>query len=106
MKNSCVEILHFLSVEIRVLRRNRQARGMVGGQVTTTANEGIQTDSTTLTSLISVDPPRGTRDFPPEDMRLRSWLFQHFREVQSLQPYSLVALVCALFCESTLFVCE
>ena len=25
--------------------------------------------------------PRGTRDFYPEDMRLRSWLFAHFREV-------------------------
>lgn len=75
---------NFHQNEIRVLRRNRQARGMVGGQVTTTANEGIQTDSTTLTSLISVDPPRGTRDFPPEDMRLRSWLFQHFREVSRL----------------------
>ena len=26
-------------------------------------------------------PPRGTRDFFPEDMRLRSWLFGHWREV-------------------------
>ncbi len=25
--------------------------------------------------------PRGTRDFYPEDVRLRSWLFGHFREV-------------------------
>jgi histidyl-tRNA synthetase len=25
--------------------------------------------------------PRGTRDFYPEDMRLRSWLFDHFRAV-------------------------
>lgn len=33
--------------------------------------------------LIDVNPPRGTRDFPPEDMRLRNWLFQHFREVKS-----------------------
>ncbi|WJZ93084.1 hypothetical protein VitviT2T_012046 [Vitis vinifera] len=30
---------------------------------------------------IDVNPPRGTRDFPPEDMRLRNWLFNHFREV-------------------------
>ena len=28
-----------------------------------------------------LQPPRGTRDFYPEDMRLRSWLFGHFREV-------------------------
>ncbi|MCP4869869.1 MAG: histidine--tRNA ligase [Proteobacteria bacterium] len=26
-------------------------------------------------------PPRGTRDFFPDDMRLRTWLFGHFREV-------------------------
>jgi histidyl-tRNA synthetase len=25
--------------------------------------------------------PRGTRDFYPDDMRLRSWLFDHFRDV-------------------------
>ncbi|KAK4362007.1 hypothetical protein RND71_017248 [Anisodus tanguticus] len=30
---------------------------------------------------IDVNPPKGTRDFPPEDMRLRNWLFHHFREV-------------------------
>ncbi|PPD96820.1 hypothetical protein GOBAR_DD06160 [Gossypium barbadense] len=30
---------------------------------------------------IDVNPPKGTRDFPPEDMRLRTWLFNHFREV-------------------------
>ncbi|HVP30101.1 MAG TPA: histidine--tRNA ligase [Myxococcota bacterium] len=30
---------------------------------------------------IDLQPPRGTRDFYPEDMRVRSWLFDHFREV-------------------------
>jgi histidyl-tRNA synthetase len=29
-------------------------------------------------------PPRGTRDFPPEEMRLRNWLFGHFHEVARL----------------------
>jgi histidyl-tRNA synthetase len=29
----------------------------------------------------AIQPPRGTRDFYPEDLRLRSWLFGHFREV-------------------------
>ncbi|XAR65792.1 Histidine--tRNA ligase [Bertholletia excelsa] len=33
-------------------------------------------------SKIEVNPPKGTRDFPPEEMRLRSWLFQNFREVE------------------------
>lgn len=33
---------------------------------------------------IDVNPPKGTRDFPPEEMRLRSWLFHNFREVSRL----------------------
>eukprot|EP00271_Cylindrocystis_brebissonii_P009009 TRINITY_DN23590_c0_g1_i1.p1 TRINITY_DN23590_c0_g1~~TRINITY_DN23590_c0_g1_i1.p1 ORF type:complete len:576 (+),score=107.73 TRINITY_DN23590_c0_g1_i1:50-1777(+) len=34
--------------------------------------------------MIDLNPPRGTRDFAPEDMRLRSWLFANFREVSRL----------------------
>lgn len=30
---------------------------------------------------IDVNPPKGTRDFPPEEMRLRNWLFHNFKEV-------------------------
>ncbi len=33
---------------------------------------------------MDLSPPRGTRDFFPEDMRLRHWLFGHFREVARL----------------------
>ena len=29
---------------------------------------------------MNLSPPRGTRDFFPEDMRLRTWLFDHFRD--------------------------
>lgn len=29
---------------------------------------------------IEIEPVMGTRDFYPEDMRLRSWLFNQFRE--------------------------
>ena len=28
-----------------------------------------------------LQPPRGTRDFYPEDVRTREWLFGHFREI-------------------------
>jgi len=28
-----------------------------------------------------LQPPRGTRDFYPDDLRVRQWLFAHFREV-------------------------
>ena len=30
---------------------------------------------------MNLSPPRGTRDFYPDDYRLRNWLFTHFREV-------------------------
>jgi len=30
---------------------------------------------------VGTKPPKGTRDFYPEDMRLREWLFGHFRAV-------------------------
>lgn len=32
-------------------------------------------------SRIELQPPRGTRDFYPDELRLRSWLFGHFRDV-------------------------
>lgn len=32
-------------------------------------------------SKLELQPPRGTRDFYPEDLRRRAWLFDHFREV-------------------------
>ena len=31
--------------------------------------------------MTSLQPPRGTRDFYPEDLRRRDWLFGHFRAV-------------------------
>ncbi|KAF2312181.1 hypothetical protein GH714_028394 [Hevea brasiliensis] len=36
---------------------------------------------------IDVNPPKGTRDFPPEEMRLRNWLFNNFREVSRLYGF-------------------
>ncbi|GFH23674.1 AA_TRNA_LIGASE_II domain-containing protein [Haematococcus lacustris] len=34
--------------------------------------------------MIDTQPPRGTRDFYPEDHRLRSWLFGEFSAVSNL----------------------
>lgn len=33
---------------------------------------------------MELSPPRGTRDFFPDEMRLRNWLFSHFRETARL----------------------
>ena len=30
---------------------------------------------------MDLNPVRGTRDFFPEDLRLRNWLFEQFRQV-------------------------
>ncbi|XP_047327788.1 histidine--tRNA ligase, chloroplastic/mitochondrial [Impatiens glandulifera] len=55
-----------------------------------TSNSGARSGSRSSPPVIDavekidVNPPKGTRDFPPEEMRLRSWLFQNFREVSQL----------------------
>jgi histidyl-tRNA synthetase len=35
----------------------------------------------------ALQAPRGTRDFYPDDMRLRAWLFAHFRDVARLRGF-------------------
>jgi len=37
---------------------------------------------------LDVNPPKGTRDFYPEDMRLRNWLFEEWREVAKTFGFS------------------
>ena len=37
---------------------------------------------------MNLTPPRGTRDFFPDEMRLRNWLFGHFREVSRLFAFA------------------
>lgn len=36
---------------------------------------------------MDLNPPRGTRDFYPEDMALRNWLFGKWREVATLHGF-------------------
>ncbi|XP_066392279.1 histidine--tRNA ligase, chloroplastic/mitochondrial-like [Miscanthus floridulus] len=38
-------------------------------------------------AVVDVNPPRGSRDFPPGDMRLRTWLFDQFREVSRIMAF-------------------
>ncbi|KAI5663697.1 hypothetical protein M9H77_23020 [Catharanthus roseus] len=52
-----------------------------GGRSGSLASPPVQPD---FGEKIDVNPPKGTRDFPPEDMRLRNWLFQNFKEVSQL----------------------
>ena len=38
-------------------------------------------DSSQQQGKLDLQPPRGTRDFYPEEMRVRNWLFGHWRQV-------------------------
>ena len=37
---------------------------------------------------LDTNPPKGTRDFYPEDMRLRTWLFDQWRQVAKIYAFS------------------
>lgn len=37
---------------------------------------------------LDTNPPKGTRDFYPEDMRQRTWIFQHWRDVAKTYGFS------------------
>jgi histidyl-tRNA synthetase len=37
---------------------------------------------------LDTNPPKGTRDFYPEDMRLRTWLFDQWRQVAKTYAFS------------------
>lgn len=65
----------------RLVRRISTKRCAVEERSAAAAGPPAATEERTL---IDVNPPRGTRDFPPEEMRLRTWLFSHFREVSRL----------------------
>ena len=42
----------------------------------------------TTQEALDLSPPRGTRDFYPEDMRLQQWLFTHWRDVSRAYGFS------------------
>ncbi|CAN8257270.1 unnamed protein product [Cochlearia groenlandica] len=81
--SSCLRPIRFDPVSLanprRLICAATKANGGGGGGrsgsiVAPMVNEDFQ--------KIDVNPPKGTRDFAPEDMRLRNWLFNHFKEVR------------------------
>lgn len=45
------------------------------------AESGAKDTKSSKSSAMDLNPPRGTRDFYPEDMALRTWLFGKWREI-------------------------
>ena len=75
---------------LRGLRQRQQrlacsAAGGGGGgggrEVTTVDPNKVGKSGGGRKKMIDLQPPKGTRDFPPEEMRVRNWLFGHFRDV-------------------------
>ncbi|KAM1050716.1 hypothetical protein ACFX13_033146 [Malus domestica] len=68
--------LSLLSPAASSLTPNATGGGRIGALSPAPATDDLQ--------KVDVNPPKGTRDFPPEDMRLRNWLFYNFKEVSRL----------------------
>jgi len=52
-----------------------------------TKQDGGKKDEKKTGAVISLDPPSGTRDFFPWDMRQQRWLFDRFRETANLYGF-------------------
>jgi len=65
-----------------------------GGRVSNAVADGdvlAKTDTTKkqpAKQKLDTNPPKGTRDFYPEDMRMRTWLFDQWREVAKTYGFS------------------
>eukprot|EP00529_Nitzschia_sp_RCC80_P031879 CAMPEP_0113503592 /NCGR_PEP_ID=MMETSP0014_2-20120614/34242_1 /TAXON_ID=2857 /ORGANISM="Nitzschia sp." /LENGTH=550 /DNA_ID=CAMNT_0000398601 /DNA_START=91 /DNA_END=1743 /DNA_ORIENTATION=+ /assembly_acc=CAM_ASM_000159 len=70
--------------------------GSGGGRVSASVQDKAVLDKTTTKSSskpkpvqkLDTNPPKGTRDFYPEDMRLRTWLFDQWRSVAKMYGFS------------------
>ena len=74
------------SASSRVSGRLSRAREGSGGAIAAAGGREVTSVDPTSAArtganrgAIDLQPPKGTRDFPPEEMRRRSWLFGHFR---------------------------
>ena len=51
-----------------------------GGRSVTKQTANMDNKKSEGARQIDLNPPKGTRDFPPEEMRKRNWLFDRFRQ--------------------------
>eukprot|EP01052_Picozoa_sp_SAG31_P030642 SAG31_NODE_3162_length_4606_cov_22.721544_5_plen_252_part_00 len=58
--------------------------GISKKQIETKLSEAAASTTEAETATAHLQPPSGTRDFFPEEMRERNWLFGHFRETARL----------------------
>ena len=73
-------------------RQKTSLRAASGGRVSSAVQDKELLNKTTKDSnkkqeKLDTNPPKGTRDFYPEDMRMRNWLFDHFKQVAKLHGF-------------------
>jgi len=74
----------------KVQSRSRQLVAQAGGRVSaavTQEKDSSSSDQGAPKKEVDLKPPRGTRDFYPEDMALRNWLFGKMRETSQLHGF-------------------
>ena len=72
------------------VRRAVARRGLVVAQAGGRASAAVvqaEKETGAAKGKMDLNPPRGTRDFYPEDMALRTWLFGKWREVAGLHGF-------------------
>lgn len=90
MRASVVGRLALLALVPRVaigVRVCGGARMCASGRVSAAVTQSHKAAQAGQKESLELNPPRGTRDFYPEEMRLRSWLFEAWRESAGLHGF-------------------
>lgn len=66
----------------------RSSAAVVDKDLASKTSSAANNGQTKKRAALDTNPPKGTRDFYPPDMRLRTWLFDKWREVASLYGFS------------------
>lgn len=84
----------FSSNNIRVASYSQSALAASGGRVSNAVQDKDVLSKTSgdkqqsKQTQLDTNPPKGTRDFYPEEMRLRTWLFDQWRSVAAAYGFS------------------
>ena len=71
------------------LRAGRLAMSTTGESQAGRVSTAVTKEATaSVSEPLDLSPPRGTRDFYPEDFRLQRWLFGHWREIARQYGFS------------------
>lgn len=81
------------ATETAVEPKDGSRRASAAGPPPVPSQAESKSQSRPQSQMIDVNPPRGTRDFAPEDMRLRTWLFSNFRKVGHILHLALLQLL-------------